>query len=430
MSTDKNLNEVGKLQEVQLILPPGIGGLTVDTSDEGTVPLQSTLSPKSNSGSVTPHAPTNIFVAGIPSTWDDKKLRERFAEYGEIMSTKVVANRHFGFVMFRHANEAQNAIQATHLTKPAANSPTLLHVSIAMHDEGVDDMPNERIFIRGLPPWATRDIVRQAFAAHGAIVECTVLLNSSGQCKGAAFVQYASIDDAQRVIDNARLVKIENWDFELEVKFSETQVVRQMRLQRNRERMKSVMAQANQGVSMLPTPTHGSTLLTPHGMPPFHANMNMPLGVLPSPTAPPPFPLAFANQQSQLGGPMSGPLVPPPMFMPNTPPPQGQFMGFPAPPPPQMQLGAHMTAPMPAPLPPPFPSSGDLYFCSAPVNEETVYGLLGHRFGLLDQCKAVPGASGCVIARLKDRNFHFLVAQQLNGTVFSTGDVLQVAIIA
>lgn len=67
------------------------------------------------------------------------------------MSTKVVPNRHFGFVMFRKAEAAHAAINSTHLTRPLPDCPTLLHVSIAMHDEGVDDLPNERIFVRGLP---------------------------------------------------------------------------------------------------------------------------------------------------------------------------------------------------------------------------------------------------------------------------------------
>lgn len=53
--------------------------------------------------------------------------------------------------MFRKPEAAHAAINATHLTRPLPDCPTLLHVSIAMHDEGVDDIPNERIFVRGLP---------------------------------------------------------------------------------------------------------------------------------------------------------------------------------------------------------------------------------------------------------------------------------------
>lgn len=199
----------------------------VDNS-AGTTPQQSP----------SPHVSTNIFVAGIPPSWDENDLRKKYQGFGDIISTKIVRERHFAFVMFRTPDSAHAAINATHLTQPIPNSPVLLHVSIAMHDEGVDDVPNDRIFIRGLPQWATKDHLKQCFLRFGTIVDSAVLMNTLGQCKGSGFVQFSSLEEATAAIEARKSVRIENWDKELEVKYSETDEVKQQRQERNKNRQK------------------------------------------------------------------------------------------------------------------------------------------------------------------------------------------------
>lgn len=188
--------------------------------------------------SPSPHVSTNIFVAGIPPSWDESDLRKKYQKFGDIISTKIVRERHFAFVMFRTPDSAHAAINETHLTQPIPNSPVLLHVSIAMHDEGVDDVPNDRIFIRGLPQWATKDHLKQCFSRFGTIVDSAVLMNPLGQCKGSGFVQFSSLEEATAAIEARKSVRIENWDKELEVKYSETAEVKQQRQERNKNRQK------------------------------------------------------------------------------------------------------------------------------------------------------------------------------------------------
>lgn len=187
----------------------------------------------------TPHTSTNIFIAGLPSSWNESVLRERYSEFGEIVSTKVVPSRHFGFVMFRRPDSAHKAINATHLTKPMESTSNILHVSIAMHDEGVDEIPNERIFVRGLPQWATKEHLRQRFSTFGTIVDCAVLMNPLGQCKGSGFVHFSSVDEATSALKDSKSLRIEGCDNTLEVKFSETREVRQQRQERNRHRQRN-----------------------------------------------------------------------------------------------------------------------------------------------------------------------------------------------
>jgi len=59
-----------------------------------------------------------LFVAGLPSDFDDTDLKEMFELYGEIASSKLVVDREtgkskgFGFVDMPNKTEAQETIEA------------------------------------------------------------------------------------------------------------------------------------------------------------------------------------------------------------------------------------------------------------------------------------------------------------------------------
>lgn len=60
---------------------------------------------------------TNVYVKHLDDTFDDKKLQETFAQFGEITSVKVMRDeggisKGFGFVSFHSVEDAQKAIQA------------------------------------------------------------------------------------------------------------------------------------------------------------------------------------------------------------------------------------------------------------------------------------------------------------------------------
>ncbi|KEG11445.1 putative RNA-binding protein [Trypanosoma grayi] len=344
--------------------------------------------------SLTPHVPTNIFVAGVPPSWDENDLRQKFQEFGEIISTKIVRRRHFAFVMFRKPESAHAAINATHLTHPMSNSPVLLHVSIAMHDEGVDDVPNDRIFIRGLPQWATKEHLKQCFSPFGNIVESAVLMNPLGQCKGSGFVQFSSIEEARAAIDARKTIRIENWDTELEVKFSETAEVRQQRQERNKNRQKH-SPKYRQHPSPYPLYSPPVSMVPP--MPAFPV-----LGM------PAPFPMFYPQTTLTAAAPSPHVLYSPMVT--------------------SSALHVYSSAPpVFEPILDRFPSSGDLHFSGVSFTEASLMSLL-QRYGAVE-AKDILEDSGAAV-RMVDRGLHTLIAQQLNGLVFSNGQVMAVGLYA
>ncbi|ESL06804.1 RNA-binding protein [Trypanosoma rangeli SC58] len=344
--------------------------------------------------SLTPHVSTNIFVAGVPPSWNENDLRKKFQEFGEIISTRIVKQRHFAFVMFRRPESAHAAINATHLTHPTANSPTLLYVSIAMHDEGVDEIPNDRIFIRGLPQWANKDHLRQCFSRFGTIVESAVLMNPLGQCKGSGFVQFSSIEEATAAIEAREAIRIENWDTGLEIKYSETDEVRQQRQERNKKRQKHSPKYRQ--------PQMSYQIFSP----PLPVVSRMP--AFPMVGVPTPFPLFYP--QPALSPPAASPhIIYSPMVTSSAVP-----VYSPSPCVYESKLDA-------------FPSSGDLHLSGVALTESTLLSLLQY-YGEV-AAKDILSDSGAAV-RMMDRGLHASIAQQLNGTIFPNGQVLAVALYA
>ena len=59
---------------------------------------------------------SKIFVGNLPFAVNDERLKDEFAQFGEILSTKVIIDRYsgrskgFGFVEFSTPESAQSAI--------------------------------------------------------------------------------------------------------------------------------------------------------------------------------------------------------------------------------------------------------------------------------------------------------------------------------
>lgn len=354
------------------------------------------------------HASSNIFVARIPPWWTEEILFEKFKVFGEIVSTKIVRDRHYGFVMFQKPESAYAAISQTDNTRPYANSSTSLHVSIAMHDEGMEEVPNPRLFIRGLPPWTTEEHLTHLFSPFGGICECEVLVDYQGKCKGCGFVHFSSTEEATKALGSREVLRLPGWPSPLEIKYSETPKTRQQRQNRNRMRQKiSYVAPAS-------SPASASASSSP---PYSHPSFIFPASIMNSPTplfSPPPLPTT---------PPSSYVLVP---FFPS-PPPLNNTPLTSSIPSVNLQPGSPPVTLSPSIFVVPTSAmSGDLSFFAPSVNPLVVSALL-QAFGPIEKIYST-GQEHTFAARMADPSLHSHIASQLNGTILSTGDMLRVGV--
>lgn len=371
--------------------------LSVDVENEKFVFPQISdsqiLAESSPSNAPPSHSPTNIFVARLPPWWTKETLREKFKVFGDIISTKVVPHRRYGFVEFTNTESAYAAIQQTDKTLPYFNSGASLHVSLAVHDEGADHLPNPRLFIRGLPYWATQEHLVRAFSPFGEVVQCETLVSSQGHCKGSGFVQFTTTEEAVGAIEARELIRIPDWLSPLEVRFSEAPETRQERQKRNRIR------QQCSGLS--PAPVQ-SNFIVPTVLPVSPSLFSPPPPPLPSPSSSFVF-FPFFHPVAQ-GTPLNSPLST--ATLQNTP--------------------SVLPVPSSIYVVPPSPLSGDLSFVAPSVTSLVVSALL-QPFGKIEKIYPT-GEKDTIAARMADTTIHAHISGTLNGTVLSTGDILVVGI--
>lgn len=340
--------------------------------------------------SPTSHSPTNIFVARLPPWWTKETLKDKFKGFGEILSTKVVPDRHYGFVMFKKPEEAYAAIKHTDSTLPYPNSSVPIHVSIAMHDEGIEGFPNPRLFIRGLPQWATKDHLSQTFSPFGEIVHCELLVDSHACCKGSGFIQFTSTEEATRALEAKESLRLPQWPFPLEIKFSETQETHQKRQNRNRLRQKN---------SSLTSPSYSHSYVVPNPL----RNPSTPMVSTPIPHTPPSYVLVPLFPSPPPGTPLPSPL---------------STVNFP---PASSPVSLSSIYVLPASA-----IAGDLRFFAPGVTPLVVSTLL-QPFGPIEKIYST-GQEHTLGARMADTSIHSHIAGKLNGAVLSTGDVLAVGL--
>jgi RNA recognition motif-containing protein len=186
---------------------------------------------------------SNILVSGLPSDFDEVRLRALFGVYGEVVSCKIMVDidtgtsKGFGFVRYTKAADAAKAIEAMNGKKLSQSTTRALCVVLAHHDGMPTIAENERVYVRNLPVHVTEGDVRTTFGEFGEVAECKVLRHPppDGRSKGVAFVRFKTVEAAQQAVarlQGARPFGSMNgteYAKPLMVRFAESQEVRQQR---------------------------------------------------------------------------------------------------------------------------------------------------------------------------------------------------------
>lgn len=322
----------------EIIVPDGTIHITPSSSTINHAPLSAgnsaqTINAAPSPAKVNSWETANIFVANTPPEWSESDLRAHYQHYGEIVSVRLVSQRRFGFVRFKNVEEARNAIVQTDRKRPCPKLPWMLHVSMAVHDEGDGQEPNNRIFVRGLPSWCTDTHLRQSvdmitkailssvqaltksdspgsanesslasephrdqrdmtselqynsselssLTEADLLPECSVLIDSYGRCKGTGFVEFHKVTAAAVFLKLATASKggftLEGYDQRLELKFAERAESRAQRAARNKDRVVKHMtekARPQQRPSIINNPAYFPQPAYPMNIPSFPNGM-------------------------------------------------------------------------------------------------------------------------------------------------------------
>lgn len=173
---------------------------------------------------------TNLYVKNVPLDWDSDKLREVFAECGEVTSAVVQMKTEgegaeakevsagFGFVnMATHeaaaaacetltgrkfpdetAEGGERELYAARAQKKAERERALRQKFEALKAERLTKYQGVNLYVKNLDDGATDDQLRAAFAPYGTITSAKVMRDAAGASKGFGFVCYSQPEEAAK----------------------------------------------------------------------------------------------------------------------------------------------------------------------------------------------------------------------------------------
>jgi len=184
-----------------------------------------------------PRTEANVYVGNLKPSVTKEQLEELFKRYGPIIECKILVDRDTGvskgcgFVKFENVNHAKDAIAGSSGAELPDISLRPLTVKFARKHEkphhghfsgGMQRQQPTRyrpapstgaggrtpageftgycLFVYNLPPETTNDYLRTLFQRFGTITSANAMLDYNGSCRGFGFVNFATIEEAEKAI--------------------------------------------------------------------------------------------------------------------------------------------------------------------------------------------------------------------------------------
>lgn len=219
-----------------------------------------------------------MFVGQVPRSMDEQQLKEMFEEFGRVHQINVLRDKTSGlskgccFVTFYTRKAALKAQDALHNIKTLVG----MHHPIQMKPADSENRNERKLFVGMLSKKYNENDVRHLFSGHGAIEECTVLRDPSGQSKGCAFITFATKQAAIGAIKSLHQSKtMEGCSAPLVVKFADTQkdkdAKRMQQMQSNLWNIAGINQPITQSVAPMTAPATGHHPNPPQQQSPFLA---------------------------------------------------------------------------------------------------------------------------------------------------------------
>jgi nucleolin len=158
-----------------------------------------------------------LFVANLGWSVSEDDLRTLFSEAGEVMSVKIPTRREdgksrgFGFVEMVNESQAQEALnrfnqfsyQGREMVVSFQEEGRSVRSSGGSSGEGASPEKNSKLFVRNVSRHVSESDLMALFQQAGLVNSVKIPVDrESGEPKGFAFVEMASTEDAQQVINS------------------------------------------------------------------------------------------------------------------------------------------------------------------------------------------------------------------------------------
>jgi len=163
----------------------------------------------------------SLYVKNFPDEWDESKLKELAAKYGEykdcvIQRDDAGKSKGFGFINFKNPEDAKKAVDGLNDLEIICKTGDKLKLYVARaqskrerqkllkekYDAQREDEANRNLYVKGLLDSVDQEQLRAVFSSVGAISSCRVMREKNGISKGFGFVLYETEEAAREAIQN------------------------------------------------------------------------------------------------------------------------------------------------------------------------------------------------------------------------------------
>lgn len=158
-----------------------------------------------------------LFVGNVSDQANEDILTEAFGAHGTTTSVRIPTDqdtgnpKHFAYVTFSSVEEAMAAVEALNGVDIAGRNIRLDYAAAREERAPREARPIEPptnpesniLFVGSISFDANEDIIREAFAPHGTVVDVRIPTDiETGSPKGFAYVTFASVEDTMKAVEN------------------------------------------------------------------------------------------------------------------------------------------------------------------------------------------------------------------------------------
>lgn len=245
--------------------------------------------PRKDRRSVNPNETfTNVYVKLLDESWDDAKIREIFAKYGEIDSAVVMRDaegksKGFGFVNFKDHAAASAAVQAIpnekfegdrvlfvdRAQKKAEREQRLREQYRKNREKRLQTYQGVNLYIKNLDDTVDEERLRSEFSSFGTITSVKIMVDEKAVSRGFGFVCFSKPEEASKAVAEMNSKMIINKP--IYVALAQPKEVRRAQLEASYSQRQSLRMQQAMPMGTVPA-------MFPGGAQPFYPPAGMPAG--------------------------------------------------------------------------------------------------------------------------------------------------------
>ncbi|KAI3472006.1 hypothetical protein Pfo_028694 [Paulownia fortunei] len=149
---------------------------------------------------------TNLYVKNMDTDVSEEVLKEKFSEYGKILSLVISKDdnglsRGFGFVNFENPDDA-NVLYVARAQKKSERAELLRRQFEEKRKAQILKYQASNVYVKNIDDDITDEDFREHFSQCGTITSAKLMRDDKGVSKGFGFVCYSTPDEANKAVNS------------------------------------------------------------------------------------------------------------------------------------------------------------------------------------------------------------------------------------